>query len=79
MVLCHSINAASVVGLPSSGGDTQTLPHAEEFELFEPTGGGGCKTLGTSACSWARALVPKSQHCGTFTTCNFFYVLDIKK
>ena len=51
MVLCHSINEASVVGLPSSGGDTQTLPHAEEFELFEPTGGGDAKL-------WAQVLVP---------------------
>ena len=29
MVLCHSVNAGSVMGIPC-GGDTQTLPYAKE-------------------------------------------------
>ena len=40
----------SVVGIPCSGGDTQTLPHAKEFGL---TFSGDAKTLGVSACAWA--------------------------
>ena len=45
---CHSMNAGSVVGIPSGGADTQTLPYAKEFELFPLTGSGYSKTLGAS-------------------------------
>ena len=45
----------SVVGIPCSGGDTQTLPHAKEFGL---TISGDAKTLGVSACAWAWGLMP---------------------
>ena len=31
MVLCHSLNAGSVVGIPWGDGDTQTLPCAKEI------------------------------------------------
>ena len=31
MVLCHSMNAGSVLGIPLGDGDTQTLPYAKEF------------------------------------------------
>ena len=31
MVLCHSVNAGSVVGIPWGVGYTQTLPYAKEF------------------------------------------------
>ena len=31
MVLCHSINAGSVVGKPKGGWDSQTLHNAKEF------------------------------------------------
>ena len=45
----------SVVGIPCSGGDTQTLPHAKKFGL---TFSGDAKTLGVSACAWAWGLMP---------------------
>ena len=31
IVLCHSVNACWMVGIPWGGGDTQTLPCAKEF------------------------------------------------
>ena len=31
MVLCHSMNAGSVVGIHSGDVDTQTIPYAKEF------------------------------------------------
>ena len=31
MILCHSMNADSMVGIPCGGRDTQTLPCAKEF------------------------------------------------
>ena len=33
MVLCHFMNAASVLGIPWGGGDTQTLPYAKKKSL----------------------------------------------
>ena len=48
MVLCHSVNAGSVVGIPWGPGETQTLPYAKEFELFALTGSRDAKTPGTN-------------------------------
>ena len=31
MVLCNSVNAGSVVGIPWCGKDTQTIPYTKEF------------------------------------------------
>ena len=53
MVLCHYINADSVVGIPWGGRDTQIPPYAKEFELFALTGSGDRKPSGTNA----RAIV----------------------
>ena len=40
MVFCHSMKAGSVVVIPWSGGDTQTLPHAKNLlERFALTCG----------------------------------------
>ena len=47
MVLCHSINAGSVAGIPWIGEDAQTLPHAKEFfEFFYTHRQWRCKNLG---------------------------------
>ena len=61
MVLCHSMNTGSVMGIPYSGEDTQTLPYAKQFEIFALTGSGVVKTLGacTSAISHAIAHAQK--------------------
>ena len=45
IVLCHSMNAGSVVGIPWGGGDTQTLPYVKEFVW----------TLGAHTISWVIA------------------------
>ena len=41
-----SMNTGSVVGILLCGGDTQSIPHAKEFELFAITGSIDAKTLG---------------------------------
>ena len=50
MVPCHSMNAGSVVGIPSGSADTQTLPYAKELYFFHSQAAGTQKL-------WARALV----------------------
>ena len=52
MVLCHSMNAGSVVGIPLGGGNTQTLPFAKEFVWTFYTQRQGCKNL------WAWVFIP---------------------
>ena len=55
-LLCHSMNAVSLVGIPSDSGDTQTLPCAKRlFELFCINSGDKKKTLGTSASARVQA------------------------
>ena len=56
MVLCHSMNTGSVMGIPYSGGDTQTLPYAKQFEHFALIGSGVVKTLGASACAISHVI-----------------------
>ena len=51
MVLRHSMNAGSVVGI-LCGGVQKNL-----FELFSLTGNRNAKTLGTSACAIFHAIV----------------------
>ena len=48
-VLCHSMNAGSVVVISWGGGDTQNLMQKNSFERFTFTGTGNTKTLGASA------------------------------
>ena len=70
MVLYHSMNAGSLVGILRGSGDTQTLPCAKEL-VFALRGGGTEKL-------WASALAPDHKHlrhlsrchCGIFTTFN---------
>ena len=45
------------MGKPQGDGDTQTLPNGKKlFELIAVKGDGDKKTLGASACTWARGL-----------------------
>ena len=67
IVLCHSLNAGSALGIPWGGGNTQTLPYAKECLKFLHSQGpyeAGTKKLRV------QDLGPKSHHCRTFTTFN---------